>query len=958
MDTVYIALTNRSKSVNNIQCLLEGIGNLYLNGCEPDVNAIYPAIEYPIPAEVPSISHFLTWDFSIKSTTGLDMGYRKCWFKAFELGVCSKPKYQHLVDYKIGTKFLIPPAGYITLVLNFFLKLQPTVKNVVIENFRTYECDMESFLRGNSNVSITITRVGGSFAISAEDQVNVWNATPKPTGQSILATGEIRAMEETLTPNLPEWKTKIGILEVEAYLKNLKFSNPANQCVRYLTKYLEGFSGEISSTGQTFDLIDSCLKVVSIAKSDYKRPEIPYCIQSILFNIESVREYIQGKSDYKRPEIPYCIQSILFNIESVREYIQGKSVPIFYDPTHNELISAAVVMNTIKTKEVLLDNPETKEYSGPVSYLTSMKFANLDDIDINYVGISSQASKNEAIVDFSGTMSSGRRVMGIVSYVDSMIRFDKTLLWDVPSSWDLDQAVTVPLVYSMAYLCIVREKSCWRDLTFQRALIHSGDTPLGEACIALALVKEKTVYTTVGSEQGKQILLKRFPQLSPSHIFLNTSYDYFTEIGLKHNGKGLHLVVNPMMDKTHFEFCWNSLAMNGEFIQIGIEETNSFGMFKFLNSQSILTLDSSVVLNQNEATKKDMFQFISEGIKDGVIQPITARIGFGHYGHSLKQSGLSYQIIPLNTRQSSLRPILDVNSQSSYVIIGDNDGHAVCNWLMQRGARKFVFEFDSDVWSSQMLTSLEKFGAIGMLSRKNCETLAGTEGLFSDARSLGDVAAVFAVNLRGDVCYTKLTNIKKVCDDQESAAFLSSLLCSESNHWHFEIPADNSKGIVDILPNLDATLKPISKYTLPSKVNGSFDSALIQSPEPLLLDAHLPLDHIKILHNEISNIKKPTFVEQLSLSLKKHLVYNLLPVFFIPGLSQIGMKTLAGKMLYPSFLAHIPVGWSLNDIVVHLYKIFKTVSAFLSTQVVSPFQFSLDKEVVRFVNENVAHEWW
>ncbi|KAL1449935.1 hypothetical protein WDU94_002403, partial [Cyamophila willieti] len=144
-DTIHIALTNRSKSVNNIQCLLEGIGNLYLNGCEPDVNAIYPDIEYPIPVEVPNISHFITWDFSVKTIKGLEIGCRKYWSKTIELGVCSKPKYLHLLDYKIGTMFLIPPAGYITLVLNFFLKLQPTVKSVVIEQFRTYECDMDAF---------------------------------------------------------------------------------------------------------------------------------------------------------------------------------------------------------------------------------------------------------------------------------------------------------------------------------------------------------------------------------------------------------------------------------------------------------------------------------------------------------------------------------------------------------------------------------------------------------------------------------------------------------------------------------------------------------------------------------------------------------------------------------------------------------------------------------------------
>ncbi|KAL1449936.1 hypothetical protein WDU94_002404, partial [Cyamophila willieti] len=87
---------------------------------------------------------------------------------------------------------------------------------------------------GNLNLSINITRVGGKFTITAESQDSVWNPKPKliPTVQCLLATGQIKAVDETFTPNLPEWKTKIGILEVESYLKNLKFSNPANQSVK------------------------------------------------------------------------------------------------------------------------------------------------------------------------------------------------------------------------------------------------------------------------------------------------------------------------------------------------------------------------------------------------------------------------------------------------------------------------------------------------------------------------------------------------------------------------------------------------------------------------------------------------------------------------------------------------------------------------------------------------------
>uniref|UniRef100_A0A8D8U1H1 Fatty acid synthase n=1 Tax=Cacopsylla melanoneura TaxID=428564 RepID=A0A8D8U1H1_9HEMI len=421
--------------------------------------------------------------------------------------------------------------------------------------------------------------------------------------------------------------------------------------------------------------------------------------------------------------------------------------------------------------------------------------------------------------------------------------------------------------------------------------------------------------------------MKRFPDFPSNNIFLNTNYDYFMHIGLRHTGKGLNLIVNPMKDETHFEFSWNSLAMNGEIVQVGIKETNSFGMFKFCKSQSVVGLDAGVLLGYDDAVKKQIFQFINKGIETGVIKPIAAKIGFGHYERQFLTEG-AYRVIPLNTRQTSVCPTLDVNPDSSYVIIGDNEGYAVCHWLMHRGARKFVFESSNDFRSSKMLSLLEKFGALGMLSRNNCETLSGTEALFTDARGLGDVAAVFAVNLKGKDCSIKLKNIKKVCDEQKSIAFLSSLLCSESCKWHFEIPADILKTIANILPTLDASLKTMSKYTLPLEQEGSLDSSIRQTPNynpHQLLNAHLPLDHLENLHSEIIKLKTSTFVEHTSLSLRKDLAYNMLPVFFIPGLSQTSLKRLIGKMLHPSFLANIPVGWSVDNIVTHLYKSLKHI---------------------------------
>lgn len=72
----------------------------------------------------------------------------------------------------------------------------------------------------------------------------------------------------------------------------------------------------------------------------------------------------------------------------------------------------------------------------------------------------------------------------------------------------------------------------------------------------------------------------------------------------------------------------------------------------------------------------------------------------------------------------------------------------------------------------------------------------------------------------GGNCKTKLDNIKQVCESQNSNIFLSSLLCSESSNWHFELKADGSKTISQVLPSLDLALKSKAQYTTSSDFEG------------------------------------------------------------------------------------------------------------------------------------------
>lgn len=98
--------------------------------------------------------------------------------------------------------------------------------------------------------------------------------------------------------------------------------------------------------------------------------------------------------------------------------------------------------------------------------------------------------------------------------------------------------------------------------------------------------------------------------------------------------------------------------------------------------------------------------------------------------------------------------------------------------------------------------------------------------------------------------------------------------------------------------------------------------------QPHLMDAHLPLRKVKDLYDlysEISVIDHPGFEEHPSQSLKYHHVRNIPPVFFFPGLSSKSMEQLMKKVFYPAFLARIPAGHSMDDIVTCLYKVTRNI---------------------------------
>nr|CAD7588272.1 unnamed protein product [Timema genevievae] len=114
-------------------------------------------------------------------------------------------------------------------------------------------------------------------------------------------------------------------------------------------------------------------------------------------------------------------------------------------------------------------------------------------------------------LELSGVTDDGTRFMSVVQNKGDITEesLDPYLTWEIPETWSMEDAATVPLAYATAYHGMIQAAELSSTET---VLIHAGHTSIGQAAIALALNKGSTVFTTVAESNHKEFLIKRFPQ--------------------------------------------------------------------------------------------------------------------------------------------------------------------------------------------------------------------------------------------------------------------------------------------------------------------------------------------------------------------------------------------------------------------------------------------------------------
>uniref|UniRef100_A0A673VNW4 Fatty acid synthase n=1 Tax=Suricata suricatta TaxID=37032 RepID=A0A673VNW4_SURSU len=474
------------------------------------------------------------------------------------------------------------------------------------------------------------------------------------------------------------------------------------------------------------------------------------------------------------------------------------------------------------------------QITGPGVHLCTVYYASLNFRDIMLAtgklspdAIPGKWAAHDCLLgmEFSGRDASGKRVMGLVPAegLATSVLLSQDFLWEVPSSWTLEEAASVPVVYTTAYYAMVVRG---RLQPGETVLIHSGSGGVGQAAIAIALSLGCRVFTTVGSAKKQAYLQARFPQLNATS-FANSRDTSFEQHVLRHTaGKGVDVVLNSLAEEK-LQASVRCLAQHGRFLEIGkfdLSNNHQLGMAIFLKNVSFHGILLDAVMDGADATWQEVAALLKAGIRDGVVQPLKRTVfpkeqvedAFRYMAQGKHIGKVVIQVRKEEPegvlREASPTSIAAVSrtfcpAHKSYVITGGLGGFGLelAQWLVLRGAQKLVLTSRSGIrtgYQAKQVREWRRQGVQVLVSTTDASSLDGAQRLIDEATQLGPLGGVFnlAVVLRDAVLenqtperfqdvskpkYSSTVNLDRVtraaCPELDYFVVFSSVSCGRGN---------------------------------------------------------------------------------------------------------------------------------------------------------------------------------
>lgn len=189
----------------------------------------------------------------------------------------------------------------------------------------------------------------------------------------------------------------------------------------------------------------------------------------------------------------------------------------------------------------------------------------------------------------------------------------------IPDTTSLVVAAAVPTTFTTVYygLCEVA-----RMQKGETILIHAGAGGTGQAAIQLAQNASLEIFTTVGSNEKKKLLIDRYG-LKPSNILYSRDLSFAQGIKRLTSGRGVDIVLNSLAGEG-LVASWECIAPYGRFIEIGKKDIYSRGklpMFPFAANVSFSAIDLAFKPQNRPPVIRRSFENAMILLQEGKMRP-------------------------------------------------------------------------------------------------------------------------------------------------------------------------------------------------------------------------------------------------------------------------------------------------------------------------------------------------
>ncbi|VDO39253.1 unnamed protein product [Haemonchus placei] len=453
--------------------------------------------------------------------------------------------------------------------------------------------------------------------------------------------------------------------------------------------------------------------------------------------------------------------------------------------------------NDVKNMDYMLLDKVLSRKADPVAYLNACKHLIRDDGFAIVVEVTSDyelAAAIQGMFGFELSVTTGRR-FGTYFTHDELLKLfrelDRDYAWEVPENWSLAEASTVPVVYTTAYYALVCRGRIKKG---EKVLIHGGAGGVGQAAIAIALSYGCEVFTTVGSQEKREYLKKKFPQLKDVHFANSRSADFELHIRQYTKGRGVNIVLNSLAHEM-LQASLRCLARHGRFLEIGkvdLAQNSSLGMSKLLDNVTIhgILLDSIMDPTVGDFEEwKEVAALLEQGIKSGVVQPLPASLfpaDKAEEAFRFMSAGKHIGKVVMEIRKEEPQrkcPPSDItvraicrtlcHPQHVYLITGGLGGFGLelAQWLINRGARKLVLTSRSGIrtgYQARCVHFWRRTGISVLISTLNIAKRSDADELIRQCLSMGRLGGVFHLAMVLRDCLFENQNVQNFKDAAEA----------------------------------------------------------------------------------------------------------------------------------------------------------------------------------------------